>query len=244
MIEINLLPGTGKRAKRRPARQPGSVQGSEPFTFGISGIFERSHVRMVVAWLTGGVLLGWMIVADRSRKAMLESEITAAALDSTRLAEIIKTLDELNARTHSVVAKLNVVQEVDANRFVWPHLLDEIARAVPEHTWLVKIANLPTDSTVKLPRFSLEGRAGSNFALTRFLQQLELSPFIRQVRLKESQLVREDEKLVYSFALDADYETPPPDMIQTEPLFAALLDRDRESAMSPRNRTRNAQVPR
>jgi Tfp pilus assembly protein PilN len=217
LIEINLLPGAGKRAKKR-APGLGTVPGREIAPIR-AGTIDRFHALIAVGWFVGVLLLGWMVVGGHTRKAALEIEIEAAKLDSMRLAEIIKALDALNERMRAVVSKLNVVQEVDAHRFVWPHLLDEVARAVPEHTWLVKISSLPTDSTVKAPRFSLEGRTGNNFALTRYLQQLELSPFIRQVRLKESQLVREDGKLVYSFVLDADYETPPPDLIQTEPLF-------------------------
>ena len=41
----------------------------------------------------------------------------------------------------------------------------------------------------------------------------------RKVVLKESQLVREDNKLVYAFMLEADYEPPPPDILETVPLF-------------------------
>ena len=222
MIEINLLPGSGKKSKRRgmPKLNLGSVSeaGKSMPSFN-GGMFLG-----LIGWAAGVLLLGWMIVGARVRKADLNASIEAAVLDSARLAEIIKTTDDLNNRMRAVAGKLQVVQDVDANRYVWSHLLDEVARAVPEHTWLVRITNLPSDSGVKVPKFALEGRTGNNFALTKYLQQLEASPFIRGVRLKESQLVREEEKLIYSFSLDADYEVPPPDLIQTEPLFAANLE--------------------
>lgn len=222
MIEINLLPGSGKRSRRRgmPKLGLGALAKVNP---GLPK-FDRTLGLAVVGWVSGVLLLGWMVVGGRARKAELQSEIEAAVLDSARLAEIIKSTDQLNARMRAVVTKLTVVQEVDANRFVWPHLLDEIARAIPEYTWLVRITNMPTDSSVRYPKFSVEGRTGNNFALTKYLQQLEASPFIRQVRLRSSELVRENDKLVYSFALDADFEAPPPDLLQTEPLFASTLE--------------------
>jgi Tfp pilus assembly protein PilN len=227
MIEINLLPGSkrGGRRKGMPklGNSPLNVTPKLPK-------FNRALALTVVSWSAGIALLAWMIVGGRMRKESLQSEIEAALLDSARLAEIIRTTDQLNLRMRSVAGKLNVVQEVDASRFVWPHILDEVARALPEHTWFVRLNNLPADSGVKYPKFSLEGRTGSNFALTKYLQQLEASPFIRQVRLKQSQLVRENDKLVYAFQLDADYETPPGDVIQTEPLFASNVD---ETAVPP-----------
>jgi len=98
--------------------------------------------------------------------------------------------------------------------------MDEVSRALPPYTWLVGISTLPADSTEKTPHFKIEGRTGNNFALTKYLQDLEASPFIRNVKLATTELVRENDKLVYSFQLEATYEEPPPDVIETVPLFA------------------------
>ncbi|MGH7468697.1 MAG: PilN domain-containing protein [Longimicrobiales bacterium] len=224
MIEVNLLPGSGKRARKRGMPKLGAPAPSGPSKGPSLPKFNRGLVFSAVSWGGGIVLLAWMVMGGMTRKDELKTEIEAAVLDSARLAEIIKTTEALNERMRAVSGKLSVVQEVDASRFVWPHILDELARALPEHTWFVRLSNLPADSGVKYPKFTVEGRTGNNFALTKYLQQLEASPFIRQVRLKQSQLIRENEKLVYAFMLDADYEMPSPDLIQTEPLFASNLD--------------------
>jgi Tfp pilus assembly protein PilN len=224
LIEVNLLPGTAKKSRRRGMPKLGAPAPSGPGKGPRLPKFDRALAYSAVSWIGGIALLGWMVVGGNVRKEELKTEIEAAVLDSARLAEIIRTTEQLNERMRAVSGKLTVVQEVDASRFVWPHILDELARALPEHTWFVKLNNVAVDSGVKYPRFTLEGRTGNNFALTKYLQQLEASPFIRQVRLKQSQLIRENDKLVYAFLLDADYETPPPDLIQTEPLFASNLD--------------------
>ena len=39
-----------------------------------------------------------------------------------------------------------------------------------------------------------------------------------------NELIREREKLVYAFGLEASYEEPPPDVIETVPLFAKEPD--------------------
>ncbi|HSL69489.1 MAG TPA: PilN domain-containing protein [Longimicrobiales bacterium] len=183
---------------------------------------DRSTLMLVVGWVIGFGLLAWMFVGARAREASLNSKIEAAQLDSARLEGIIKSTQDLERRRNIVAQKVTVVQDMDASRYVWAHLLDEVARAVPEYTWLVSIATMvQPDTTSKWPHFVLQGRTGNNFALTKYLQQLEASPFVRKVQLKESQLVREDGKLVYAFMLEADYEPPPPDLIERTPLFAA-----------------------
>ena len=240
MIEINLLPGTGKRGGRKKGMPK---LGLGPLAKVNPGMpkFNSALLFTFVAWVGGAGLLGWMFVGGRAKKAELQSEIEAAVLDSARLAEIIKSTDQLNARMRAVTSKMTVVQEVDASRFIWPHLMDEISRAVPEYTWITRITNMPTDSSVKVPKFTVEGRTGNNFALTKYLQQLEASPFIRGVRLKSSELVRDNDKLVYAFALDADFEQPPPELLQTEPLFASSLE---EGPANPRGNAQRSSAGR
>jgi hypothetical protein len=91
---------------------------------------------------------------------------------------------------------------------------------------MTEINNIAVEEGVTSPKFSIEGRTGNNLALAQYLAQLEQSPFIRNVRLRDSQLVREEDKLVYSFLLEADYEAPPPDVIETVPLFTPGTEPD------------------
>jgi Tfp pilus assembly protein PilN len=216
LIEINLLPGSKKTSSRRmPKLSMGAIGGKLKLP-----PFNRGLAIMVVAWTVGLGLLGWMFLGGRAKLTELDEQITAARLDSVRLHAAIATADTLQKRMAAVAGKLKVVQEIDASRYIWAHLMDEAARALPEHTWLEEMTNIPVDSGVMNPKFTVEGRTGNNLALAQYLAQLEQSPFIRQVKLKRSELVREADRLVYSFLLEADYETPPPDVIQTIPLFA------------------------
>ena len=228
MININLVPGSAKRAKKRmPKLSLGRL-----FKLGKSGggggggggggskpALDSSMALMGGAWAIGLGVLGWMFLGGRHNVSTLNAQIEAAQLDSVRLESAIKSQADLEARRDIVARKVTIVQDIDANRYVWSHIHDEVARAVPEYTWLVQIAFMAADSGAKYPHFSVQGRTGNNFALTKYLQQLEQSPFIRKVVLKESQLVREDNKLVYSFLLEADYEPPPADILETVPLF-------------------------
>ena len=39
----------------------------------------------------------------------------------------------------SLVAQITTIRTVDGDRYVWPHLLDEVTRALPAYTWLVDL---------------------------------------------------------------------------------------------------------
>lgn len=217
MIEINLLPGSAKRTTRR---MPKFGLGPLAKVKGLPS-YDRSMGLIALGWVLGFGLLAWLFFGTRARKAELETQIEAAVLDSTRLDAIMKATDSLRTRKDDVARKLAVVQDIDASRYIWAHIFDEAARALPEHTWLYAISDMPVDSGVKRPKFQVTGRTGNNFALTRYIEQLEASPFIRHVRLMTSDQIREDDKLVYSFLLEADWEDPTPDVVETVPLFEA-----------------------
>jgi Tfp pilus assembly protein PilN len=225
LIKINLVPGSRKRAKRSgggPKMSLGKLFKSGEGGGGGGASMPNLNgglALMAIGWAAGMGVLGWMFLGGRHNISTLTAQIEAAQLDSVRLESAIKSQQELEARRDIVARKVTIVQDIDAFRYVWAHIHDEVARAVPEYTWLVQIAFMQPDSGAKYPHFSIQGRTGNNFALTKYMQQLEQSPFIRAVELKESQLIREDNKLVYSFLLEADYEPPPPDILETVPLF-------------------------
>ncbi len=67
-------------------------------------------------------------------------------------------------------------------------------------------------------RFRLIGHTVDIQALTRFMRDLESSPFIQDVQLGRSDLVTSEGKEVTEFQLDASSERPPPEEIRTVPL--------------------------
>lgn len=220
MIRVNLLPGSAKRSTRKVPKIPLGPFGK------VKGLPSMDRTRIIIAgcWILGLGLTAYMFLGGRARKAELTLEIEAARADSVRLHALIQSKARLDSTIALLGSRLSIVQQIDANRYVWAHILDEVARALPEHTWFTHIDNVAPDSGQALPKFVIEGRTGNNFALTKFLEQLEISPFIRGVRLRSSALVREDERYLYSFHVEANYEQPPVDMIETRPLFVMAED--------------------
>jgi len=223
MIEVNLLPGgkKGSGGKRKFAlslpkfRSGGSGGGAsaskrDPWTLGAAAAF--GFALFTAFWLFMGV----SGVADE-----FTVQIASARSDSVRFAGIIQRSITLQARRDTIAERVGVIQEIDQRRYVWPHIMDEVARALPEYTWLTRL-----NQTVEGDRvaFRIEGRAGTYFAMTAFMENLEASPFIESVTLVSSAQVsigssRDSGPLVYGFTFDAMESIPSPELLETVPLF-------------------------
>lgn len=212
MIEVNLLPGATRRpTRRRPALRLPKVKGG-------LGKLDATLLAAVAAWIVGPALVGFMFFSTQHEKAELALDLDQATQDSAHYATVIKANERLRARRDTIAKKLRLIQDIDANRYVWSHVLDEVSRALPAYTWLVTINEVP-DTVGALPRFQIEGKTGNTFALTEFMKDLEASPFVTDVRLITTSMVTEDGRSVHAFTLQAQYENPPADAIQTVPLF-------------------------
>lgn len=71
-------------------------------------------------------------------------------------------------------------------------------------------------------QFRLVGHTVDIQALTRFMRDLESSPFVQNVNLARSDLVTSDGKEVTEFQLDASSQRPPPEEIQQVPLTVRM----------------------
>jgi len=216
MIEVNLLPG-GK--KRRPSKSGGGGGFLGKLSIPSLGSLALDAYSIAAVVVVAGVLatLGYWYMGLSSRQENVQVELADAVQDSSNYADLIQQNASLAARRDSIALKVDIIQEIDALRYVWPHLLDEVARALPDFTWLTQVIQVSAGETVD---FQVRGLAGNNRAMTTFWRQLEESPFIRSVQLVQSeQVLQPSGQLVYEFQLDCVYARPPLDLLETIPLF-------------------------
>lgn len=214
MIEVNLLPG----GKKRPSRGP-SLSLSLPSFGGLSQ--DRWVLAAVVLLVAALGAAGYLWLTVTSETEEVQVALDQAVQDSARFADLIARTEALTARRDSIAQRVAIIQEIDQGRYTWPHILDEVARALPDYTWLTSV--LQTRPGLE-PSFAVEGMAGNLDAVTVFMDQLESSPFIRAVELitSEQQVAGEgtgDQQIVLYFRLEASYEQPPVDILETVPLF-------------------------
>lgn len=216
MIEINLLPGSTKRAPKRG--MPG-LGGAAALSKLQGTKLDRNVALIVGAWVIGLGAAGWLYFSTGARMDELNVELEAALRDSARYETLRAQGDSLTKQEAVISQKMQVIQNIDAGRYVWSHIMDEVSRALPAYIWLTEVSEMEVRDG--LPRFKIVGKAGNTFALTRFMDELESSPFLGAVRLISSEHERIETRTVHRFVLEVDFHEPPPDVIQTTPLFSA-----------------------
>lgn len=218
MIEVNLLPG-GKKKGAGGGLSFGSLVASiKGIGGGGAGGFDPYMGFLIGAAVVAFGYMGyawWNVSSEAEELTVL---VDGALQDSVRNSAIIQRTNELRARGDSIQERVAIIQEIDAGRFTWPHVLDEIAAAVPDYTWLREVL-YQSDGPLTV---RVTGRAGSIFAITNFMRRLEASRFLRAVSPETMQQVPSEENpddLVYLFELVLTYEAPAINELETVPLF-------------------------
>jgi Tfp pilus assembly protein PilN len=216
MIEVNLLPGGKKRQAGGPK-------------FGLSlpsipalNKIDRWIAAAVAVGVGGAAFLVWLFMGLGPREEEIRLAEEKALADSANYSDLIQRTNALLARKDSVALRVSVIQEIDQNRYVWPHIMDEVARALPDFAWIESVGVLDSDSPD--PQVHLVGRAGNYQAITVFMEQLEASPWIRNTTFKSSTQVILEGQTLHSFDLEFDYEQPPLEYLETVPLLDAPAD--------------------
>jgi Tfp pilus assembly protein PilN len=231
MIEINLLPGASRKAKgRRTGLSLGAVLGDAQ-----SSVRDPWMIGAVASVIVAVGAVAFMYTTQSSRSSELAVREEQAVADSARFATVLRSRSRAEAKRDSVQRQLDVIRAIDSDRFVWPHLMDEISRALPPYTWLKTLstaapqavpASTAADSTTPIrpepARFRLTGNTVDIQALTRFMKLLEASPFIQSVQLARSEMALVDGKEVTEFTLDAQYERPDSAAITTAPISLSV----------------------
>lgn len=218
MIEVNLLPGGKKRSSKGRGI---SLKGlSLPRLGGGGGGGMPGDPYVLAAIGSAVVALGvmaYLFLGLRTDREEVQVALDAAVQDSVRFADLIARTGQLTARRDSIGQRVAIIQEIDAGRYVWPHIMDEVGRALPDYTWLRSIVQLQEDPL----QIRVGGQAGSNFAITNFMRNLEASPFLRGVVLERSEQVQAEDSddIIYEFEVTVNFEAPPLEELETIPLF-------------------------
>jgi len=247
-IEINLAIDA-KRGKKSggggPAINFAAIQ---------AAIAERVKDKFLAAAVGCGVVsaavIGSLYTMQQSTARGLAEREQKAVADSTRFATVLADRARLEARRDSALLQLNIIRAIDDERFIWPHVLDEISRSLPQYTWLRSVnwvgtaQGLNPPAAIRIPpdtgktrrkglptfprdtiRVRLVGRTVDMQALTRFYRNLEDSPFLGSVQLQKSEVGSEGGKDVTQFTLDFMFTRPESTLVRRAPIASTLTPR-------------------
>lgn len=234
MIEVNLLPG-----QKRKAAGGGAKFKLPDFKAILTSIKDPWLIAAVVAWILIGGSAVALFLYDSAKKASLDSRVTTERREADRYSTYIAEKRAQEKRRDSLVVQINVIRQIDQVRYVWPHLLDQITKALPPYTWLQDMQQTatppalpsangqkptPDDSsaTANAVNVTLNGRTVDIQAYTTFLRQLAASPWITDVTPATSQTVIESDRPVTQFSVSFKYKQADSVFIRTVPLVQSV----------------------
>jgi Tfp pilus assembly protein PilN len=237
MITVNLRPDLKRKRARSPLRGVlESVRGLG------TKVKDPLLIASVVSWVGVLAWLGYVVIGTTHELNALEPQLEETRAEHKRFKAFLAEKRHQETIRDSLVAQIGVIRTVDGDRYVWPHLLDEVTKALPAYTWLVDMgfaapaaspqASQPAaakqDTTAAVPfmsppvAFNLNGRTVDIQAYTRFLRQLEASPWITDVTPVSAQTVVEKERPVTAFTIRGTYRQADSAYIRTVPLSESV----------------------
>jgi type IV pilus assembly protein PilN len=229
MIAINLLPGQKRKAAggRR---------------------FRVPDVRAVLAnvkdpWLMAAIVAGVLVIGGNAlfylttaaQLSHLEGELKGVQAEHHRYEAVVAQKRQAERVRDSLAAEMTIIRGIDADRYIWPHLLDEITKALPAYTWITQVqfvqgapvptatGTTPVDSTASNEvRVSIDGRTVDIQAYTTFLRQLAASPWLTDVLPTKASTVVEQDRPVTEFNITARYRQADSLYIRTVPLVESV----------------------
>lgn len=152
MARINLLPWRAELRKQRQKDFLAAILLGIVATLAIF-LLIRSHIAGKIDYQT-------------RRNQFLESEI--AVLDNK-----IKEIQELETKKKHMLARTDVIQQLQSSRPEVVHLIDELARTVPDGVYLTDLTQVDKNLTVN-------GYAQSNARVSAYMRNLEASPWFAE----------------------------------------------------------------
>jgi len=151
MIEINLLPGDGKKKKRAKTAAPAKFEFNLKPPAWLAGLTEKMTDKYmlgaVAAAGASGALIVLMFISQAARGAYLDARETKAEKDSAQYGAILNAKARAEATRDSLYQQIAIIKSIDDSRYLWSHLMYEISNALPQYTWLREITQ--ADTTVK-----------------------------------------------------------------------------------------------
>ena len=180
MARINLLPWRETLRKKRQR------------DFGVTTLLAL----LLTAAACGGVyfIIDGMIKFQNKRNQFLEREI--AEVD--RKIREIKDLEKTKAK---LIARMNVIQELQESRPLVVHLFDDVVETIPDGAFLTKLVQ-------KRNKLTLEGRAQSNARVSSFMRNIHSAEWLHSPLLQVISNKSKTGTGLSHFTLDASQVIP------------------------------------
>ncbi len=225
-ITINLLPGARKKKGAR-----GGI-GLPDFATLVAQVKDPLLIGAVAAWVVGVSLVGWVWYTQTSLLTSLQPTLLETQNEARRFEQMIAQKTRQQVLRDSLVLELDAIRSIDGDRFVWPHIMEEVTRALPDFTWLVALDAVTVqdrileDGTVisAATQFTIDGRSSNIQSFTRFMTRLQDSPWFRDIRTSGTNTVIESDRTVMAFEITGTYQVADSAFIRTRQVTEMFIE--------------------
>lgn len=229
MITINLRPG----AKRAATGSPMAGLGER--LKGLSAKVKDPALAAAIG-VSAVVLIGmlWGFISTGVQAGRLRPQLDEARAENQRFRTLLAQIRREERIRDSVVTELVTLRQVDRDRYVWPHIMEEVSRALPPATWLVSVVPVgaaPGGVTVDEDgnlveqelQFELTGRAMDIQGFTRFMRQLEDSPWLHKTTAISAETIIDQNRPVTAFVVRVGFMQADSVYVRTVPVSEAVV---------------------
>lgn len=180
MAHINLLPW--REELRKEKQQQFAVVGAGSAVVGAL-LIVLTHLQM-----------NGLIEHQNNRNKFLETEISA-------LDEKIETIKNLEKTKADLLARMDIIQQLQHSRPQSVHLMDELVYTMPDGVFLSSISQ-------KGPSLTMSGIAQSNARVSAYMRNIDSSQWIGSPRLDVIETKEENNRRTATFVLRASQVAP------------------------------------
>ncbi|MCB1058654.1 MAG: type IV pilus assembly protein PilM [Calditrichaeota bacterium] len=152
------------------------------------------------------VLLGMTILhlGQQNKLSGLEARLEAIRAETDLYRDKISIVEDLTLKRADVSERIDVIRELDKNRFARVEVLEMLARRVPSLTWLTEVKEAPTPSG---PGILVSGITSSNTKVAEFMTALLKEENVKAVDLLVTQINKIADTEVTDFTLQVTVPT-------------------------------------
>jgi Tfp pilus assembly protein PilN len=154
MIEINLLPGDGKKKRKTKTATATKFEFNlkpPPWLAELTGkMTDKYMLGAVAAAGASGALIVLMFISQTARGALLSARETKAVKDSAQYSAVLNAKARAEATRDSLYQQIAIIKSIDDQRYLWSHLMYEISSALPQYTWLREITQTSQPRSVAM----------------------------------------------------------------------------------------------
>jgi len=167
MIRIDLLPKEERVRKRVRRVKPR----------------KKVHIAaglglwVVIVCTAAFVIIAVLIHMFQYREAhRLSSELVQMRQELRSLDREVQMVRRYAEDEKRIKERIEIIRTLNKDRYLQAHLLDEVSKALPEHTWLTELSDVNGRVTIK-------GKTISNMIVAEFMNRLGSSPYLNTIDL-------------------------------------------------------------